>query len=158
MRLTVFSDYTLRTLIYLGVHGDGLATIDEIAIAYDVSRNHLTKVVHHLARQNIITTVRGKGGGMMLARDAGEINIGAVVRETEKDSHIVECFDPAHAGCCKIEAACILRGALYKAREAFYAVLDGYVLADLIAPQAALADILGLVPALSNPRIFTPKK
>lgn len=147
MRLTVFSDYTLRTLIYLGLHGQGLATIDEIATAYDISRNHLMKVVHHLARQNIITTVRGKGGGMMLARPASDINIGAVVRESEKDSHIVECFDSAHAGICKIEPACLLRGALYKAGEAFYAVLDGYVLADLIGPRTALADLLGLAPA-----------
>lgn len=143
MRLTGFSDYTLRVLIYLGLQQDGLSRIDEIAEAYDISRNHLMKVVHYLARREIIQTVRGKGGGMRLSRAPAEINIGQLVRETERNMAIVECFDPDKTGRCKIESACRLRGALGRAMEAFYRTLEEYTLADLIAPQAQLADLLG---------------
>ncbi|PKR55647.1 RrF2 family transcriptional regulator [Thalassospira marina] len=144
MRLTVFSDYTLRTLLYLALRTDGLVTIDEIAKAYGISRNHLMKVVHNLSRTGIVKTVRGKGGGMTLARSPQEINIGAVVRETEKDSHVVECFDPERAGCCQIDTACSLKGALYKAREAFFGVLDDYTLDDLLGPRQRMAEMLGI--------------
>ncbi|RCK53595.1 hypothetical protein TH25_03485 [Thalassospira profundimaris] len=147
MRLTVFSDYTLRTLLYLALQRDGLATIDEIAQAYGISRNHLMKVVNHLSRRQIIQTVRGKGGGMALARLPRDINVGAVVRDTEKDSHIVECFDPARAGCCRIEAACGLQHVLHRAREAFYAVLDDVTLEDLLGTrQEKMAEMLGMMP------------
>lgn len=141
MRLTVFSDYTLRVLIYLGMRNDRLCTIAEIADAYAISRNHLMKVVHHLGLRGDIETVRGKGGGIRLARDPAAINVGAIVRATEQDAPLVECFDIGTSS-CRIEAACLLKGVFGKAAQAFYAVLDQYTLADLLKTEQRMADLL----------------
>jgi Rrf2 family nitric oxide-sensitive transcriptional repressor len=141
MRLTTFSDYSLRVLIYLGVHDERLATIAEIARAYDISENHLMKVVHHLAQHGYIETVRGNTGGMRLARSAGAINVGEVVRGTEGNLKIVECFDEATSN-CRIESACALKGILGRAVDAFFAALELYTLADLLEPKPKLAKIL----------------
>jgi len=143
MRLTTFSDYTLRVLIYLGTHDDSLATIGEIARAYAISENHLMKVVHHLAQHGYVETTRGKGGGMRLARPPGSINIGEVVRGTEDNRKLVECFDP-EASDCRIEPACVLKGVLSRAVQAFFAALDPYTLTDLLVPRARLARVLVL--------------
>lgn len=143
MRLTTFTDYCLRVLMYAGTKGDELATIDEIAASFDISRNHLMKVVFRLGQLGYLTTVRGKGGGMRLARDPAEINLGRLVRETEEDMALVECFD-GPPGACRIEPACVLRKALGEALEAFLAVLDDYTLADLLAPRSALATLLAM--------------
>ncbi len=140
MRLTAFSDYSLRVLLYLGVHGGRLATAGEIAAAYGISQNHLTKVVQHLALRGHVETVRGKGGGMRLARAPQAINVGALVREAEQGA-LVECFERG-AGGCRIERACVLRAALSEALEAFYEVLDRHTLADLLAPRGRLARVL----------------
>ena len=139
MRLTIFTDYTLRVLIYLGEHRrEGrLATIGDIAAAYDISGNHLMKIVHHLARQGYVETTRGKGGGMRLARAPERINIGDVVRSAEEDLAIVECFQPGNYE-CPLGPACALRGLLGRAVGAFLEVLDGQTLADLLKPQARL--------------------
>lgn len=141
MRLTVFSDYTLRVLIYLGLRNDRLCTIAEIADAYAISRNHLMKVVHNLGLRGDIETVRGKGGGIRLARDPAEINVGAVVRATEHDAPLVECFD-TEASACRIEAACLLKGVFGRAAQAFYAVLDQYTLADLLKTERRMTALL----------------
>lgn len=141
MRLTVFSDYTLRVLIYLGLHRGGLATITEIADAYDISKNHLMKVVNKLAAQGYVETVRGKGGGLRLKQPPSGISLGKLLRASEADTALVECFDKESSQCC-IAPACAARGVLRQAQEAFYKVLDGYTLADLLQPQQRLSAIL----------------
>jgi Rrf2 family nitric oxide-sensitive transcriptional repressor len=143
MKLTTFSDYTLRVLIYLALRDDRLSTIGEIADAYGISRNHLMKVVHYLATGGYLQTVRGKGGGVRLALPPQEISIGALVRETESNTVLVECFDPDHSE-CTIEPACALRGMLRQALEAFFSVLDGYTLADILRNRSRLASLLEL--------------
>jgi len=142
MRLTSFTDYTLRTLTYLALRPDRLTTIADIATAYDISGNHLMKVVHRLALSGDVTTVRGQHGGLRLGRPAADINIGAVVRRTEPDMALVPCF--AAAGRCVIHEHCVLQHALAEALDAFLGVLDRYTLAELVAPRSALANQLGL--------------
>lgn len=144
MRLTTFSDYALRVLMYLGTKGGELATIGDIAGAYGISANHLMKVVHRLAQGGYVETVRGKGGGMRLARPPEAIRLGALLRETE-EKRLVECFDRASPG-CRVESACLLRGMLSEALEAFFAVLDRHTLADLLAPRRKLAKLLVIAP------------
>ena len=136
MRLTTFSDYAFRVLIHLGSAPQSLATIADIARAYGVSENHLMKVVHQLARLGYIETVRGRGGGMRLARPAGEINVGEVLRATEEGFDIVECMGEG-GGDCRIVRACALKGALNEAVAAFLGTLDRYTLADLVRPPVA---------------------
>ncbi|MDE2210135.1 MAG: Rrf2 family transcriptional regulator [Betaproteobacteria bacterium] len=141
MRLTTFSDYSLRVLMYLGVQGERLATIGEVARAYGVSENHLVKVVHHLAQHGYVETTRGKGGGMRLARPPETINVGEVVRGTEGKLTLVECFDRATSD-CRIEPACVLKGMLSRAVDAFFAALEGYTLADLLVTKPRLTRLL----------------
>jgi len=143
MRLTTFSDYALRVLIYLGVRGGDLATVAEIAQAYGISANHLMKVVHHLGQHGYVETLRGKGGGMRLAREPSRIGLGELVRATE-EQRLVECFDGRST--CRIEPACALRGLLGEALESFFAVLDRHTLADLLRPERRLAKVLAFVP------------
>ena len=142
MRLTRYSDYALRVLMYMGVRGDQLVTIDEIAGAYDISRNHVMKVVYHLGQEGIIQTVRGRNGGMKLACEPAAINLGMLVRKTENDLALVECFGPGNR-CC-LTPACVLKQALGEALDAFLAVLDQYTLADLIAPRQQLRGLLAV--------------
>jgi Rrf2 family transcriptional regulator, nitric oxide-sensitive transcriptional repressor len=140
MRLTSFTDYTLRTLIYLALQPDTLVTIADIAKAYDISANHLMKVVHKLATAGDVATIRGQRGGLRLARPASEINIGEVVRRTEPDLALAPCFDTEAR--CIIQEGCVLQHALSDALGAFLAVLDGYTLADLVEPHRALVELL----------------
>jgi Rrf2 family nitric oxide-sensitive transcriptional repressor len=141
MRLTAFTDYTLRTLMYLALRGpDTLCTIEEIAGAYGISANHLMKVVHQAAQAGDVRTVRGQSGGLRLARAPEAINIGAVVRRTEPDFDIASCF--GSGALCRIQPACVLQGALADALAAFLAVLDRLSLADLVRPGKPLVDLL----------------
>jgi Rrf2 family nitric oxide-sensitive transcriptional repressor len=139
MRLTNFTDYTLRALIYLGLHQneDRLVTIGDIATAYGISENHLMKIVHHLGKQGFIETTRGKGGGMKLALAPEQINLGDIVRGTEEDLAIVACFQK-NGPPCPIESVCVLEGVLGRAMQAFFNEIDGHTLADLLKPRNKL--------------------
>jgi Rrf2 family transcriptional regulator, nitric oxide-sensitive transcriptional repressor len=149
MRLTTFSDYTLRTLIYLALRPGALCTIDEIAEAYGISANHLTKVVHQAAQAGEVQTVRGQRGGLRLAGAPTNITIGAVLRRTEPDLDIVPCFGSG-AACC-IQPACALQRTLQEALAAFLAVLDRVTIADLVSSKRELSGLLGLEPATYGP-------
>ena len=144
MRLTAYTDYTLRTLMYLAVNTDRHATIAEIAAIYRISETHLMKIVHQLGVAGNVETIRGRNGGIRLGKPASTINLGAVVRRTEPDLDLVACFGDAET--CTIGGACVLRSALHEALAAFLAVLDRYTLADLVAPRQQLSTLLGLVP------------
>ncbi len=141
MRLTTFSDYTLRVLMYLALSPDRLATIPEIAAAYDISENHLMKVVHQLARSGVVESVRGKGGGVRLALAPEEIRLGGIVRASEGSAPIVECLSDV-AATCRIAPACRLAAVLSRAFEALYATLDEYTLADLVQSPRGLKVLL----------------
>jgi len=145
MRLTIFTDYSLRVLIYLGAHqnDERLATIGDIAAAYRISGNHLMKVVHHLAKEGYVETTRGKGGGMRLARAPEQINIGKLVRGTEEDFALVECLQPRNRN-CPIIPVCVLPSVLERALGAFFRELDRHTLAELLRPQAKLVKIFGV--------------
>ena len=140
MRLTGFTDYSLRVLVFLAAQPGRRATIAEIAAAFDVKENHLTKVVHFLGKAGLLATVRGKGGGLGLAKRPEDIVIGQVVRQTEGVGQTVDCFS-ADGDCC-IAPVCRLRGMLGEALNAFYKVLDSYTLADAAHNRDALAQVL----------------
>lgn len=131
MRLTSFTDYTLRSLIFLGTNRDRLVTIQDIADLHQISKNHLTKVVHQLGVNGLVETVRGRNGGLRLALEPEDINIGAVVRQSESDFFMAECFDTEH-NACVLDGACYLKIKLKEATEAYLAVLDGLTLARLL--------------------------
>lgn len=133
MRLTSYTDYTLRTLMYLGVNRDRLVTIQDIADLHTISKNHLMKVVYQLALSGIVETVRGRNGGLRLKREPADINIGALVRATETDFFMAECFDRANNR-CPLTPNCKLKSALAEATRAYLAVLDGVTLETLLAP------------------------
>lgn len=143
MRLTLQTDYALRVLMYAAVKGEALSTIPEIVARFDISRGHLMKVVHRLGREGYLETLRGKGGGIRLARKPAQIKVGAVVRDMEEELGLLGCLQDI-PGYCRIEACCVLRGALREATAAFLATLDGYTLADLIKPRRRLDELLGL--------------
>lgn len=143
MKLTAFTDYSLRVLIYLATDPAQRATIAEIAASFGVSEHHLVKVVHFLGQQGWIETMRGKGGGIRLAMPPTAITVGRVVRDTEGPAVPAECF-AAEGGACVIGACCRLRGVLGEAVRAFYAALDRHTLADLARNRQALASVLSI--------------
>ncbi|HEX6720897.1 MAG TPA: Rrf2 family transcriptional regulator [Burkholderiaceae bacterium] len=145
MKLTAFTDYSLRVLMYLAADPDQRSTVAAIAGAFGVSENHLVKVVHFLGKHGWITTVRGKGGGISLARPAAEIRVGRVVRDTEGSALPAECFGPG-GGQCAISSCCKLQDVLGDAVKAFYAVLDRHTLADITRNRLALAKVLLIRP------------
>lgn len=143
MHLTQHTDFALRTLIYLALCDPELATVQEIATAYDISRTHLMKVAHRLGQAGWVETVRGRGGGLRLARRPEDIVVGHVVRDSEEGFRIVECFSPGTPA-CRITPECTLKGVLAEARDAFLEVLDRRTLADLVGREAGLRRALGL--------------
>ncbi len=142
MRLTLYTDYSLRLLMYCAQAQGRLVTIQEVAGAYRISRNHLMKVAYELGAKGYLETVRGRGGGLRLARPAARIGLGEVVRATEEDFALVECFDKARNNCVLAAAPCRLKGALSKALKVYFAVLDGYTLADLAEKHPTLTRAL----------------
>lgn len=136
MRLTLHTDYALRLLMLLALEPDDSHTVEEVARRYGVSRNHMNKVVQTLAQAGFVESMRGRGGGVRLARDPEKINVGAVVRATEDNFDIVECFN-AEKNACIATPACGMRGPLQEALAAFLSVLDQYTLADLMRSPAA---------------------
>ena len=142
MKLTRFTDYSLRVLIYLGLKDDGRVTIREISEAYGISRNHLMKVVSLLTRKGYLDARRGPGGGIALARPAGEIVVADVVRDMEDDLNLVECF--CDEGSCVIKPMCELKAVLSKALGAYLDTLESYTLLDLLHPRKQLIEVLGM--------------
>jgi Rrf2 family transcriptional regulator, nitric oxide-sensitive transcriptional repressor len=143
MNLTRFSDYALRVMLCAGSHPERLLTIADIARTYDISENHLMKVVHRLAQLGLLETVRGKGGGLRLAHDPKDINLGWTLRRTEQGQPLVECFEGGR-GECRIAPACALKTVLQEAEHAFFQVLDSYTLADMLMNRQALGRLLPL--------------
>ncbi len=141
MRLTRFTDNSLRCLVYLGIHDQSLSTIADVARRMAMSEDHLMKVVQRLSQLGYVQTTRGRNGGIRLVREPADIRIGQVVRETEDNLNLVECFDP-EANSCPIAPACSLPRALDAALRAFLAVLDDYTLADLIRQPRRLERLL----------------
>lgn len=142
MRLTMYTDFSLRVLLYLGIKGnEQLSTVQEISDVYGISKNHLTKVTHELGKMGLIETVRGRGGGIRLHMKPNQINIGEVVRKTEDDFYLVECFN-CELNRCVITPACKLKGVLHEALDAYFKVLDRYTLADFVENNEGLAKIL----------------
>lgn len=168
MRLTNYSDYALRTLMYLAVIPDRntLATITDIANSYQISRSHLTKIIHQLAQIGYIESIRGKNGGLRLAKPAEAIVLGEVIRQTEPDFDLVACFTPPESEsetqssqtehtintvtnpkCCAIAPVCQLKSVFIEATQAFLAVLDQYTLADIVTNEEQLWQVLKLYKA-----------
>jgi Rrf2 family transcriptional regulator, nitric oxide-sensitive transcriptional repressor len=142
MRLTLYTDYCLRVLMFSGIKGEALSTISEIAESFGVSRSHLVKVVHELGQKGYLETVRGKKGGFRLMRKPSQINIGTVVRDSEEELEVIGCLEGR--GYCPIQQACMLRNALREATKAFLGVLDQYTLEDLLEPSKSLVKLLAL--------------
>lgn len=143
MQLKFYTDYSLRVLIYLALRQGRTVNISEVAEHYGISRNHLVKVVHNLARGGFVRSRRGKGGGIELAREPADINVGSVVRYAEGPLRPAECFD-AKQNRCVITGACGLAAVLQEACDSFLATLDRYTLADLVRQRTRLSAMLGI--------------
>jgi len=141
MRLTVYTDFSLRTLMYIALNPERRPTIAEIAQRYRISKNHLMKVVYDLGRAGYLETTRGRNGGLRLGCDPHEIRLGDVVRTTEPDMALVPCFELTGNDCALLPE-CKLRTALQQASAAFLEVLDSYTLADLVSNPGQLRALL----------------
>ncbi len=150
MRLAEYTDYTLRVLMYCAARPEQLVTIGELADVHGVSKNHLMKIVNDLARQGVLETLRGRGGGLRLMKDAKQIRVGDVVRASETDFRLVECFDP-ETNQCTLSPSCRLKGLLDEALNAYFKTLDSMTLAELTAPSPASAE-----PGAAVARVAAP--
>lgn len=155
MRLSEYTDYSLRVLMHCAAHRQSLVTIGELAEHHGLSKNHLMKVVNDLARQGLIETTRGRGGGLRLLKPPEHIRVGDVVRAAETDFRLVECFDP-RTDTCVLTPRCRLKQLFHAALQAYFAELDGATLADLVAeppaPAGAARRAAVAIVALSPPR------
>jgi len=133
MRLAEYTDYTLRVLMYCAAHPDRQITIAELAEHHGVSKNHLMKIVNDLARQGVLETTRGRGGGLRLLKRPADIRVGDVVRSSETDFRLVECFDRS-TNACSLTPSCRLKGVFHAALQAYFKELDGATLADIAGP------------------------
>lgn len=141
MRLTRYTDNALRCLTMLALHPGEAATVADISRRMHMSEDHVFKVVQGLTAGGYVTTQRGRNGGVTLARAADKIRVGAVVRHTEENFRLVECFDP-ETNECPITKACELSGALDRALKAFLAVLNEVTLADLVEKPRRIERLL----------------
>ena len=149
MRLTLYTDYSLRVLLYLsGCEGE-LVTISELADFYNISRNHLVKVVHNLGLTGFLLTIRGRNGGIKLARPAKEILVGEVVRSTEPDFDLLECFNPS-TDKCVISRSCSLKSVLAGAQISFLDILDKYTLADIAKESMKTSSSFKSIPIVNR--------
>lgn len=141
MTLNLFSDYSLRVLMFAAMPGHERFSLDDVSSAYGISRDHVAKVVQHLVRMGYLNSQRGRGGGISLDRSADLIRVGEVLRETQGRTALVECFEPATNG-CRLSGRCRLQSVLAEALDAFHNVLDRYTLADLVAKPRPLLQAL----------------
>jgi len=141
MQLTQYTDYSLRVLIYLAKKNEGLATVSEIAEYHGISRNHLVKVIHNLATKGFILTTRGRNGGMTLSRQPSKIILGDVIRNTEPNFDIAECFNTTN-NCCVITPSCGLRSIFREAQMGFIKAMDKYTLADAVTRDSPVSQPL----------------
>lgn len=148
MRLAEYTDYTLRVLMYCAARPQQMVTISELAEQHGVSRNHLMKIVTDLGRQGVLETTRGRGGGLRLLKDPAQLRIGDVVRASETDFRLVECFDPG-SNQCALSPTCRLKGLFNAALGAYFKELDGMTLADIVEPVTAPAQGRALSPGLA---------
>lgn len=146
MRLTSYTDYAFRVLIFLALRREAGSTIQEIAEHYAISRNHLMKVVQQLGQLGYVETTRGRGGGLRLAVEPADLRLGDLVRHTEEDMTLVECFD-RESNQCVISGVCRLQSVLSDALKAWLAVMDSYTLADLVTNPVALRKAIAMAPA-----------
>lgn len=144
MRMTLHTDYALRMLIYMAARSNPVCTVNDVAEAYGLSRNHLLKVAQTLRDIGLVETTRGRAGGIRLAKAPEAIGVGALVRATEAEFSLAECMQAQGDTCCAISPACRLKGMLHEALAAFLAVLDKYTLADIVRNRATLGPLLGL--------------
>lgn len=150
MQLNMFTDYALRVLVHTAARPDRRGTSAQVAADFGISRHHVVKVVNELQHLGYLETVRGRTGGFTLARAPEDIRLGEVVRQTEGNFRLVECFEPA-TSTCPLTSACGLRSALGEALDAFFAVLDRYSLADLVARPQWIRRLITLTPLKPTP-------
>ena len=143
MYLTTYSDYALRILLYLSLKDPQVSTIQEIASSYNISKNHLMKIVHHLVKAGYVKSIRGRSGGIMLNKPAQLINIGQVIQVTEENFHLTECFNYQNNQCC-IVSHCYLKHILNEALTAFLDVLNQYTLQDIQKNSDQLSALLNI--------------
>jgi len=143
MKISGYSDYSIRVLMHAALRSPARVTVDEVADTFVISRHHLVKVVHNLGRSGYLTTYRGVGGGFTLACPPEEIRLGDVVRLCGETETVIDCMD-GKTRQCRLQPACRLKGVLDEAADAFFHVLDSYSLADLVKQQTKMNSVLGL--------------